>query len=112
MPPTTDPTPVPLPADPKDALDYLSGAAELKISLGNVIRELFRQFGGPAGFAEEVKLDFDALEPGAATRVRIESDILRTLGNYDGDIDDLPADSESLRALLHQEIKATPKDDE
>lgn len=82
----------------------LADATESRLSVGTVLRELFTAFGGPKGFAEQMKLDFDSCEPGHSNRIRIESDIMRALGNYDGDVDDLPADIEQLEAIARAEM--------
>lgn len=84
----------------------LADVAESKISLGIALREIIRAFGGLREFAENVKLDFDSCPPGHANRIRIESDIMRTLSNYDGVVDDLPDDAETLEALVREQLSS------
>lgn len=102
-------TPIPAMPEADAVLGNLADAAETKLSLGRVLRSLFLEFGGPTGFAQTVKLDFDALDPGAATRVKIETDMIRALGSFDGEVDELPADRESLVALAHQLMERATK---
>lgn len=98
---------MPIPVPEADALlANLADATDSKISVGAVLRELFRVFKGPKGFAEEIKLDFDTCPIGHANRIRIESDIMRTLSNYDGEVDDLPDDAETLEAMVREQLSS------
>lgn len=83
----------------------LADATESKISVGGVLREIFRQWKGVEGFVREMKLDFDTCPLGHANRIRLESDIMRSLGNYDGDVDDMPDDIETLQAIVQEQLE-------
>lgn len=84
-----------------DTLNDLAGATT-PIGIGEVLRCLMAQFGGPAGFAKEVKADFDANNEGSSNRIRIESDILRSLQNFGASDDEGSDDIEHLEGVARQ----------
>jgi len=93
-----------------DTLNDLAGATT-PIGIGEVLRCLMAEFGGPVGFAKEVKTDFDANKNGSANRIRIESDILRSLQNFGADDDEGSDDIEDVENQVRQLLAEEAHDD-
>jgi len=93
--------------------DTLNDVAEATtpIGIGEVLRCIMAEFGGPAGFAKELKLDFNANNEGSSNRIRIESDILRSLQNFGAGDDEEGDDIEDLENQARQLMGAADADD-
>ncbi len=91
----------------QEGVDTLNDLADATtpIGIGEVLRCIMTEFGGPAGFAKELKADFDGNQEGSANRIRIESDILRSLQNFGADDDEGSDDIEHLENV-HKELMA------
>jgi len=89
--------------DDGEALDWLkelSQRADARADLGAVVHGLMVAFGGPIGFARQIKLDFDENSAGSANRIKIEMQILSLLQNYTPD--DEPYEDEDLEAMARK----------
>jgi len=87
----------------EDAMAVLGSADDASISLKEVMRAVMVEFGGPAGFARNLKLDYDNLQATVTTRVQIDRAILQALQKVDdSDPGDPGDDIEQLEATLKQ----------
>lgn len=85
-----------------DTLEDLTKATT-PIGIAEVLRCIMAEFDGPAGFAEELKKDFDVAPKGGMNRIRIETAIIGALqklgvGDDEGsdDIEDLENQARQL----------------
>lgn len=79
----------------EDLVAGLDGNANL--GMQSLLTAIMKQFGGPAGFAQAVKTDYDANPEGSANRVRIGTAILGAVQKHGAEDGDGEADDE--RAL-------------
>ncbi len=79
----------------QDLLEDLADATDSQVSIAKTLSCLMEEFGGPAGFAHEVKLVYDDPETGSASRVRILSDTMRAMQAH-GEPDDPDEDIEDM----------------
>lgn len=88
----------------QEGVDTLNDLAEATtpIGIGEVLRCIMTEFGGPAGFAEEVKADFDAANKGSMNRIRIETAVLGALQKLGADDDEGSDDIEDLENQVRQ----------
>lgn len=75
--------------------------------LVTTFRCLLDLFGGPAGLARQIKLDFDGNEKGSANRIKLELAMLSIMGNL-GDSGGEGAEDEYLDALEKRLLNDVP----
>jgi hypothetical protein len=89
-------------SEAEDLIDVMGDPGASQVSIAEVLRCVMHEFGGAAGFAKQLKLDFQENNAGSANRIRIESDILKALQHHGepeddgGDIKDLEAQARQL----------------
>lgn len=83
-------------AQSDETLREFSNPESFGLSIEEVLRAVMNEFGGPVGYARQLKADFNALAPGNPSRVRISTTILQCVQRYGGDE---IADAEDLESI-------------
>ena len=96
--------------DVADALHDLVSKDGASISPRALLIALMTEFGGPAGVANELKLNYTATTLGSASAVRITTDLVNAVMKFGDDDGVGEEDAESVRAKL-QELLSTTGDD-
>ena len=96
----------------QEGVDTLNDLTEATTAIGiaEVLRCIMTEFKGPAGFAKELKLDFDKNNKGSANRIRIETAIIAALQKLDAGDDDGDDDIEHLETVARQLMAAETDD--
>ncbi len=85
-----------------DTIRDLLDPSAASLSLKEVLQCVMLEWGGPAGLARGLKLDYDSNPAGSSNRIRITSDIVRGLQQVDSTDEDEAVDVEDLKALAKQ----------
>lgn len=89
--------------DPRKLLEALGNDDQTVTDIRRVLRAIMKRLGGPEGFAELICQDYTLLEAGNPGRIKIGSDILRTMASF-GEQDDATnnADLSTLEARARE----------
>jgi hypothetical protein len=92
--------------DAADALhDLVREDEDSSISPRALLVALMAEWGGPAGVAKELRLDFEACEPGSTSRIRIGTDLVGAVMKFGDEDGEGEEDAESVEAKLKELIQ-------
>lgn len=96
-------------------LEQIVKVADESISAKSMLSAIMAEWKGPAGLANELRLDYEALPPGHAGRVKLQTLIVQALLKFgdtgDGDDEDPEVVEARLEEALRQYQEADDDDD-